>query len=256
MDFHTNCNDGHSVHYIIDLNVGVCEVSSHAEFHHSNCIHWDDKESWEEIDQIANSQTTEYATHVFPHVIHLRTAYSGTIFSALFVSLFALFKPSYSFLCQYVTILISFLYIFLVFAMQVISGENDVVSKDVWKAVTGCQQGSSIPYIAEYGVAFAQVLGFCIVIVATFPNRIICFHLVNAKEGLWSKSSSFSLSPSQYNSDSPLTSLTNPAGGITGKDTDSIWRESEWKINYSNSIPPPAPRIPSLSQDLESSPLQ
>jgi hypothetical protein len=251
MDYHSNCNDGHSVHYIVDLNVGVCEVSSQAEFHHSNCIHWDDKESWEEIDQIANSHTTEYATHTFPHVIRLRAAYSGTIFCALFVSLFALFKPNYSFLCQYVTILISSLYILLVFAMQIASGANDVVSKDVWKAVTGCDQGSSIPYLAEYGVAIAQVFGVLIILVATFPNRIICFHLVNAKDGI--KSLSFSLSPNQYDQESLSASLTTlPTGRVTGKDTDSMWRDSEWKINYSNEIPPPAPlfpRLPSLVED-------
>lgn len=245
MDFHTNCNAGHSIHYIVDVNVGVCEVSSHAEFHQSNCIHWDDKQTWEEIDQIANSQTTEYATVTFPHVVRLRGAFSGFIFVALYISIFALLKPRYSFYCQYVIILILYVYVFLILAMQIITGDNDVVSKEVWKAVTGCQHGSSIPYAAFYCVETAQVFGICIIIVATLPNRVLCFHLVNPRDGL--SKSSFSLSSKQMEAEF----LSSSSSGITEIEKDLNSHDS-WKINYNYDTPPPAPinpRIPSIFRD-------
>jgi hypothetical protein len=251
MDFHSNCSEGESVHYIIDLNVGVCQVGSQAEFDHSNCIHWDDKASWEEIDSIAGSDTAEYATTVFPHVIRLRGAYSGTIFCVLYVSLFALCRPQHAYKCQYLITLISLLYVLLILAMQVISGDNDVVSKEVWKAVTGCQHGSSVPYVAQYGVLIAQLFGILTALVVAFPNRIVCLHLVAARDGM-SSSSSFSLS--FYQSTSALHSAASTSLPKDGPmDPHHTANQSGWQISY-HDIPPPAPPLvrPSVSKDIES----
>jgi hypothetical protein len=242
MDFHSNCNGGHSVHYIIDLNVGVCKVSTQAEFHHSNCIHWEDKTAWEEIDDIAGSDTTEYATNVFPHVNHLRATYSGTSMGTLLVSVIALCRPQYSHKCQYLVMLITLLYVLLVFAMQVISVDNDIVSKEVWKAVTGCQQGSSVPYVAEYGLMVAQLVGIWIALIAMVPNRIICLHLVAARDGL-SSSSSLSLS---FNQELDL----DDSLAKSPRATDPPPIETGWRVIY-QSFAPPAPRLAfsSLSRD-------
>lgn len=184
MDYNTNCNSGNSIHFIIDLNVGVCEVSEHAEFNHKHCIRWDDKKDWEDIDQQTGYDTTQYATEIFPHVLRLRSAYSTAIIIQMLTSIISLCRPIYSLQCQYFIVLISIIYVLIVAAIQVVTGDNDIVEKEVWKTLTGCDKGSSVPYVSYYSLNFAQVFGMIIVLISIVPNRIVCFQFVAPSDGL------------------------------------------------------------------------
>lgn len=184
MDYNTNCDSGSAMHYIMDFNVGVCEVSEHAEFNHRNCIKWDDKQKWEEIDDQTGYDTTMYATKVFPHVLRLRSAYSTAIIIQVLTSLTSLCKPLYSLHCQYFIVVISVVYVLLVADIQLLTSDNDVVNEEVWKILTGCEREQSGPYVSFYSLNFAQIFGMIIVLISTVPNRIVCFQFVSAGDGI------------------------------------------------------------------------